>query len=103
MSPSVGRTYVPNPLSFFKKDQIDVKLQKYSYTPGETIKGSVGLKLKRPLTCKKTHCRVDWSAHRPSGQHRDRTSPGGQPRTTDPGIHHLSFRDTTRRRGCLFP
>ena len=53
MCPSVGRTYVPNPLSFFKKDQIDVKLQKYAYTPGETIKGSVGLKLKRPLNAKK--------------------------------------------------
>jgi hypothetical protein len=53
MSASVGQTYIPNPLSFFKKDQIDVKLEKYSYTPGETIKGSVELKLKRPLHAKK--------------------------------------------------
>ncbi len=53
MSPSVGRTYIPNPLSFFKKDQIDVKLEKYAYTPGETIKGHVGLKLKRPVNAKK--------------------------------------------------
>ena len=53
MSPSVGQTYIPNPLSFFKKNQIDVKLEKYAYTPGETIKGSVGLKLKRPLPAKK--------------------------------------------------
>ena len=53
MSPSVGRTYIPNPLSFFKKDQIDVTLEKYAYNPGETIRGSVGLKLKRPLHAKK--------------------------------------------------
>jgi hypothetical protein len=53
MNPSVGQTYIPNPLSFFKKNQIDVKLEKYAYTPGETIKGSVGLKLKRPLPAKK--------------------------------------------------
>ncbi len=53
MSPSVGQMYIPNPLSFFKKDQIDIKLEKYTYTPGETIKGSVGLKLKRPLQAKK--------------------------------------------------
>jgi hypothetical protein len=53
MSPTVGRSYIPNPLSYFKKDQIVVTLEKYSYTPGETIKGSVGLKLKRPLHAKK--------------------------------------------------
>jgi hypothetical protein len=53
MSSSVGLTSIPNPLSFFKKDQIDVKLDKYAYTPGETIKGSVGLKLKRPTHAKK--------------------------------------------------
>jgi len=53
MSPTVGRTYIINPLSFFKKNQIVVTLEKYSYIPGETIKGSVGLKLKRPLHAKK--------------------------------------------------
>jgi hypothetical protein len=53
MSPSVGQSYIPNPLSFFKKNQIDVKLQKYSYTPGEIIKGTVELKLKRPVQAKK--------------------------------------------------
>jgi hypothetical protein len=53
MSPTVGQTYIPNPLSFFKKDQIVVTLEKYAYTPGETVKGSVGLKLKRPLHAKK--------------------------------------------------
>jgi hypothetical protein len=53
MNPSVGGTYIPNPLSFFKKEQIEVKLQKYSFVPGETIKGTVGLKLKRPLQAKK--------------------------------------------------
>jgi hypothetical protein len=53
MSPPVGQTYVPNPLSFFKKNQIDVKLEKYAFSPGETIKGSVGLKLKRPVNAKK--------------------------------------------------
>jgi hypothetical protein len=52
MTPSVGRTYIPNPLSFFKKDQIEVKLDKYAYSPGETNKGSVGLKLKRLLHAK---------------------------------------------------
>jgi hypothetical protein len=44
---------MPNPFSFFKKDQIEVKLEKYSYAPGETIKGTVGLRLKRPLQAKK--------------------------------------------------
>jgi hypothetical protein len=53
MSPSVGQTYISNPLSFFKKNQIDVKLEKYAYAPGEIIKGSVGLKLKRPVNAKK--------------------------------------------------
>jgi hypothetical protein len=53
MCPTVGRTYIPNPLSFFKKDQLVVSLEKYSYAPGETIKGSVGLKLKRPAHAKK--------------------------------------------------
>jgi hypothetical protein len=53
MSPTIGRTYIPNPLSFFKKNQIIVTLEKYSYTPGEIIKGSVGLKLKRPIHAKK--------------------------------------------------
>lgn len=49
MVPVPGRTYVGNPLWFFKKNQILLTLDKYAYAPGETIKGSVGLKLKRPL------------------------------------------------------
>lgn len=49
MVPTPGRTYVGNPLWFFKKNQILLTLDKYAYAPGETIKGSVGLKLKRPL------------------------------------------------------
>jgi hypothetical protein len=53
MSPIVGQTYLRNPLSFFKKNQILVALEKYAYLPGETIKGSVRLKLKRPLQAKK--------------------------------------------------
>jgi hypothetical protein len=53
MSPSVGTSYIPNPLSFFRKNQIEVKLHRYSFTPGETIKGTVGLKLKKPLQAKK--------------------------------------------------
>ena len=53
MSPTVGRTYIGNPLSFFKKDQILVTLEKYAYALGETIKGSVSLKLKRPVQAKK--------------------------------------------------
>jgi|GEM_PF-730178 len=53
MGPAIGETYIPNPLSFFKKNQIQVSLQKYSFIPGEIIKGTVGLKLKRPLQAKK--------------------------------------------------
>jgi hypothetical protein len=53
MSTTIDRTYIGNPLSFFKKDQILVTLEKYAYAPGEIIKGSVGLKLKRPVQAKK--------------------------------------------------
>jgi hypothetical protein len=53
MVPVTGRTYVGNPLWFFKKNQILLTLDKYAYAPGETIKGSVGLKLKRPLQARK--------------------------------------------------
>jgi hypothetical protein len=53
MSPLGGRAYVGNPLSFFKKNQIVLTLEKYAYAPGETIKGSVGLKLKRPMQGRK--------------------------------------------------
>jgi hypothetical protein len=49
MVPMPARTYTANPLWFFKKNQIVLTLDKFSYAPGETIKGSVGLKLKRPL------------------------------------------------------
>jgi len=49
MAPVPARAYVANPLWFFKKNQILLTIDKYAYTPGETIKGSVGLKLKRPL------------------------------------------------------
>lgn len=53
MSPMVGRTYIGNPLSFFKKNQMLLTLEKYAYAPGEIIKGSVGLKLKRPTQARK--------------------------------------------------
>jgi len=53
MSTTFGRVYIRNPLSFFKKDQILITLEKYAYAPGEIIKGSVGLKLKRPVQAKK--------------------------------------------------
>jgi hypothetical protein len=53
MSPTVGRTYVRNPLSFFKKDQIQITLEKYAYAPGETIRGGVGLRLKRAVQARK--------------------------------------------------
>jgi hypothetical protein len=53
MSPAAGRTYIGNPLSFFKKNQILITLDKYAYAPGETIKGSVGLKLKRAVQARK--------------------------------------------------
>jgi hypothetical protein len=53
MAPVTARTYVANPLWFFKKNQILLTLDKYAYAPGETIKGSVGLKLKRPLQSRK--------------------------------------------------
>lgn len=49
----VGRTYVGNPLSFFKKNQMLLTLEKYAFAPGETIKGSIGLKLKRPVQARK--------------------------------------------------
>ncbi len=32
---------------------IEIKLEKYSYTPGETIKGNVELKLKKPMKARK--------------------------------------------------
>jgi hypothetical protein len=53
MSPMAGQTYIRNPLSFFKKNQILITLDKYAYAPGETIKGSVGLRLKRAVQAKK--------------------------------------------------
>jgi hypothetical protein len=53
MSSIAGRTYVANPLSFFRKKQIQITLNKYAFAPGETIKGSVGLRLKRPLQARK--------------------------------------------------
>jgi hypothetical protein len=53
MVPLPARTYATNPLWFFKKNQILLTLEKYAYAPGETIKGSVGLKLKRPLQARK--------------------------------------------------
>lgn len=53
MSPLAGRTYIGNPLSFFKKNQMLLTLDKYAYASGETIKGSVGLKLKRPVQARK--------------------------------------------------
>jgi hypothetical protein len=53
MSTTFGNVNIRNPLSFFKKDQILITLEKYAYTPGENIKGSVGLKLKRPVQAKK--------------------------------------------------
>jgi hypothetical protein len=53
MSPMAGRTYIRNPLSFFKKNQMLLTLDKYAYAAGETIKGSVGLKLKRPVQARK--------------------------------------------------
>jgi hypothetical protein len=53
MNAAIGRAYIRNPLSFFKKDQIVITLEKYAYAPGEIIKGSVGLKLKRPVQAKK--------------------------------------------------
>lgn len=48
----VGQTYIRNPLSFFKRDQIQITLDKYAYAPGETIKGSVGLRLKQAVHAK---------------------------------------------------
>jgi hypothetical protein len=53
MSPTFGRAYIGNPLSFFKRDQMLITLEKYAYAPGEIVKGSVGLKLKRPVRAKK--------------------------------------------------
>jgi len=53
MTTSLSHAYIRNPLSFFKKDQILITLEKYAYVPGEIIKGSVGLKLKRPVQAKK--------------------------------------------------
>ena len=53
MSTTFDRVYMRNPLSFFKKDQILITLEKYAFAPGEIIKGSVGLKLKRPVKAKK--------------------------------------------------
>ncbi len=53
MSPMVGQTYIRNPLSFFKKDQIQIALDKYAYAPGDTIKGNVNLQLKRAVRAKK--------------------------------------------------
>ena len=51
MNPVVVRTYtsVGNPFSFFKKNQIELILDKYSFVPGDTIKGKVNLKLKKPM------------------------------------------------------
>jgi hypothetical protein len=58
MSPTVGGTYIRNPLSFFKKDQILITLEKYAYAPGDIIKGSVGLRLKRAVHAKSLTVRL---------------------------------------------
>ena len=34
---------------FFSKGKIDIKLEKYQFVPGDTIKGSLVLKLKKPV------------------------------------------------------
>ncbi len=76
MSPSVGQTYIPNPLSFFKKDQIDIETGKmHLHTRGDH-QGKRGNKIKRPLQ-KETHGRTHRPTDRPSRKHRSRTVPVG--------------------------
>jgi hypothetical protein len=58
MCPTVGGSYVRNPLSFFKKDQILITLEKYAYIPGDVIKGSVGLRLKKAVHAKNLTVRL---------------------------------------------
>lgn len=53
MNPVVTPASVGNPFSFFKRKQIQLTLEKYAYSPGEIIKGSVGLKLKKPVQARK--------------------------------------------------
>jgi len=40
-------------MGLFGKEKITLELEKYNYSPGETIKGKVKLNLKKPVTARK--------------------------------------------------
>lgn len=42
----------------FGKGKIEIKLDKYNYSPGETIEGTVALSLKKPLAAKELSIRL---------------------------------------------